>query len=335
MTTCAWLENMMSIETDGWTRPCCLETNDAARISKISDGIRVAFNHPKLMQLREDLKDGFSEKTHYACNRCASLESRGQDSMRTTTRGAGGNTRELKVLQFKMSNKCQLTCAHCGPERSSGWRKLLDITPHVINSFEVTDEFITELKEILPGLSVLKFSGGEPFLDPRHWKILDALKDQNRSHCRLEYITNGLVTPRYDLWKGWGDVSCSVSADGFEETFNWFRRGADWNELVTSVDKLKDYSNVSINYAITPYTFESWPAANKFWKYNINPYLIVTPKTSSFFQFPKRYIDEDIPFRSAAADIGNIYFYKNWAKSWDTKWNTIGWSERIFKWMQI
>lgn len=334
MTSCAWLENMMSIETDGWTRPCCLETNNAARISKISDGITVAFNHPKLMQLRDDLKDGFSDKTHYACNRCASLESRGQDSMRTTTQKVASNDRELKVLQFKMSNKCQLTCSHCGPERSSGWRKLLNINPHVINSFEVTDEFLTELKDLLPGLEVLKFSGGEPFLDPRHWKILDALNDQNRNHCRLEYITNGLVVPQYNLWKGWGEVKCSVSADGYEETFNWFRRGANWNELVYSVKELEKHSDVSINYAITPYTFESWPTANEFWKYNVSPYLVVYPNSNSFFEFPENLIDVGIPFRSAAAKLGNVYFYKNWARSWDTKWNTEGWAERIFNWMR-
>lgn len=333
MTSCAWLDNMMSIETDGWTRPCCLETNDAARISKISDGIRIAFNHPKLIQLRNDLKDGFSEKTQYACNRCASLESRGQDSMRTNTRRFEGDIRELKVLQFKMSNKCQLTCAHCGPERSSGWRKLLNITPHVINSFEVTDEFLTELKEILPELEVLKFSGGEPFLDPRHWKILDALKDHNRSHCRIEYVTNGLAAPRLDLWKGWGGISCSVSADGFKESFNWFRRGAAWNDLVGCVKNLEQYSSININYAITPYTFESWADAQTFWKYDVHSYLVVHPRSNSFLEFPKSLISSEVPFRSSASENGNIEFYKSWARSWDTRWGTQGWSDRIFKWM--
>jgi len=324
---------MMSIETDGSTRPCCLETSELAKITPIQDGIKQAFNHYRLLDLRNNLRDGYSEKTRNYCGRCEQLETNNQPSMRTSTKFVS-DTRELKVLQFKMSNKCQLTCAHCGPERSSGWRKLLNITPHVINSFEVTDEFLTELKEILPGLEVLKFSGGEPFLDPRHWKILAALKDQNRSHCRLEYITNGLVTPQYNLWKGWGEVRCSVSADGFEETFNWFRRGADWNELVTSVAELKDHSNVSINYAITPYTFESWPAANEFWKYNISPYLVVYPSSNSLFNFPKKLINADIPFQSSSAEIGNVEFYKKWARSWDSKWNTDGWSDRIFKWMK-
>ena len=66
-TKCNWIENMISVETDGWTRPCCLETDNAARISNINDGIKIAFNHPKLLKLKEDLKAGFSEDTRYAC----------------------------------------------------------------------------------------------------------------------------------------------------------------------------------------------------------------------------------------------------------------------------
>ena len=172
---CAWIENMMSIETDGWTRPCCLETSNSARVSPIQDGILNAFNHPRLLDLRDNLKNGYSEQTRHACNRCEQLESRGQPSMRTETYFSSA-TRELKILQFKMSNKCQLACAHCGPDRSSTWRKLLDIQPRVLDAFEVTDKFLEELVEILPNLEVLKFTGGEPFLDPNHWKILDHLK---------------------------------------------------------------------------------------------------------------------------------------------------------------
>jgi organic radical activating enzyme len=329
---CAWIENMMSIETDGWTRPCCLETSNSARISPIQDGILTAFNHTRLLDLRDNLKNGYSEKTRHACNRCEQLENRGQASMRTGTRTIS-NIRELKVLQFKMSNRCQLACAHCGPDRSSTWRKLLDIQPRVLDAFEVTDTFLEELVEILPNLEVLKFTGGEPFLDPNHWKILEHLKNFNRKHCKLQYITNGLVKPRYDLWEGWGSIECSVSADGFEETFEWFRRGANWQELIQGVVELEKHSDIVINYAITPYTIQSWDAASEFWKYRIDNYLVVYPNTNSLFEFPKHLLKETDPFNSSADNVGNIKFYQQWAKSWDNRWNTPGWANQLFTWM--
>jgi radical SAM protein with 4Fe4S-binding SPASM domain len=82
---CAWLENMMSIETDGWTRPCCAEPSKDARIAHINNGIQAAWNNSKLLELREDLKNGYSKETQPFCNRCEILELANQPSMRTST----------------------------------------------------------------------------------------------------------------------------------------------------------------------------------------------------------------------------------------------------------
>ena len=333
---CNWLENMISIETDGWTRPCCLETSNLARIAPIKNGILAAFNNSKLLQLKEDLKQGYSDKTKSTCSRCEDLEIRNQSSMRMQT-AALSPIRELKLLQFKMSNKCQLACAHCGPDRSSGWAKLLNITPHVINSFEVTIEFMKELIELLPQLEVIKFTGGEPFLDPNHWKILEQLKQYDRSHCKLQYITNGISPFKSDLWEGWKSVDCTVSVDGFEESYEWFRRGSTWTELINGVNNLKEISDVRINFAMTPYTVQDYYTAKNYWG-SIDTYLVVHPIHASLFKFPQQIIEQledyqNIPHLNAARG-NDLDFYKNWAKMWDTKWNTIGWSNKLFWWMK-
>lgn len=335
---CAWLENMLSIETDGWTRPCCLETNRGARISNITDGINVAFFHPKLLKLKENLSTGYSAETRPFCKRCEDVEIKGQPSLRQLT-DVVSETRELKVIQFKMSNKCQLTCAHCGPERSSGWAKLLNIKPHVQNSFEVTEGFIEELKELLPQLTTLKFTGGEPFLDPNHWKILEALKSCDRSSCELEYITNGLIVPRYDLWDGWKNIKCSISVDGFEETYEWFRRGASWSELISCVDILAKHSEVSINYAMTPYTVSDYHKSKDFWKYPHSAFPIVYPSHVNLLNFPKRAVQQvpgysTIPFYDLCSDAGSVMPFKLWAQEWDKTWNTPGWADRLFPWFE-
>lgn len=338
MKPCAWINNMMSIETDGWTRPCCLETSNLARISKISNGINVAFHHPTLIKLKQDLEEGFTEKTRAFCYRCEKLENNNQPSMRTSTPFIS-ETRELKILQFKMSNKCQLACAHCGPERSSTWAKILKITPHVQNSFSITDEFLIELRSILPNLEKLKFSGGEPFLDPNHWKILEALADLDRSHCELEYITNGLIRPQYDLWKGWKNIKCSVSADGFEESYEWFRRGAHWAELVDSVYFLKQHSSVDINFAMTPYTIQDYHRANEFWGQNISTFPVVYPRHANLLTFPRNIVEsyknyKDIPFYNSTPKTGHdLPLHRDWALNWDKEWDTPGWANKLFEWI--
>lgn len=333
---CAWIENMMSVETDGWTRPCCAEPSKDARVAHINNGILTAWNDPKLIELRENLHTGFSEKTRPFCNRCEILESANQSSMRTGTQFVTQD-RTLKTIQFKMSNKCQLTCAHCGPELSTGWKKFLNITPIASDGFEVTAEFLEELAQLLPQLTCLKFTGGEPFLDPAHWKILDHLKKYDRSHCTLQYITNGVSPFRSELWEGWKSVNCSVSVDGHQESYEWFRRGAKWTNVIKGVDNLKKYTNVSINFAMTPYTIQDYHAAKSFWG-TLDTYLVVHPSHANLLSFPIKEIEQidnyqNIPHALSAAGT-DITHYKKWALMWDLKWNTIGWANKLFWWMK-
>ena len=337
---CAWLENMISIETDGWTRPCCLETSNNARVALISQGILNSFNHEKLLSLRDDLKEGFSEKTRHACYRCEHLEVNNQQSMRMTTPLLSKN-RELKAIQFKMSNKCQLTCAHCGPTHSSGWAKILNITPHVKTSFTLTDQFLSELAELLPQLEVIKFTGGEPFLDPTHWKILDFLSSYKRDHCELQYITNGISPFRKELWAGWKDVKCSISVDGFEEKYEWFRRGSNWQQLLDNINQLEKSSVVSINYAVTPFTVSDFLKAKEFWSktYTFGYFPIVYPDHCNMLKFPKSYIEQlenykQIPYTDSCSDTLDIDFFRKWARNSDIQWGTLGHAENLFWWMK-
>lgn len=339
MKKCAWVENMVSIETDGWTRPCCGETSNAARISPIQMGIKTAFNHPKLLKLRDNLNStGYTQDTDYACYRCRQVEDSGQQSLRTSTKLIS-EQRQIRAIQFKMSNKCQLTCAHCGPERSSGWRKLLGISPHVINAFEVTDEFLAELVELLPELDHIKFTGGEPFLDPAHYKILEHLANYDRSHCKLVYITNGLIKPRLDLWQGWKDIESSISIEGYKDTYEWFRRGATWDELLDSIDVIKNNSTTSISYSVTPWTIADYPKTVEFWNMPVHAFPIVYPKHASLHLFPRHVAEmnwnKDLPFYELTTNtLQSLDLYKNWALDWDNKWNTPGWSEKLYSWLK-
>lgn len=334
--SCAWVDNMLSIETDGYTRPCCGETGIPARISHISQGIRTAFNHPKLLELKSNLDStGYTSKTEHACYRCRQVEDKNQPSLRTLTPRLSDH-RELKAIQFKMSNKCQLTCAHCGPERSSGWRKYLNISPHVINAFDVTDDFLLELAELLPNLDHIKFTGGEPFLDPAHYKILEFLSNYDRSHCKLVYITNGLIKPRLDLWSGWQDVECSISIEGHEDSYEWFRRGASWQEINDSVPFIIQNSRASIAYSITPWTIADYDRCKDYWGLPINPFPVVYPARSGMANFPEAIAREhfpNAPFSELANTQGNLKLYKDFAQEWDTRWNTEGWAEKIYPWL--
>lgn len=335
---CPWIENYLLIDTDGFSRACCGESASEAQIAPVEQGLKSAFAHPKLIQLRNELEQGFTKLTYNFCKRCEILESSNQESLRTRTPFLS-SSREIKKIQFKLSNRCQLACAHCGPQYSSTWAKILKIKPHVQSALVITDQFLSELEDLLPSLSHIKFTGGEPFLDPNHWKILEFLQDKKKDHCTLEYITNGLTKPRPELWQGWKSVECAVSVDGYESSYEWFRRGASWGDLLDSVEELEKYATLSILYSVTPYTLQDYHKAKNFWKHTFYDIPIVVPAHASLFKFPKSMLEQIDNYRSipyvneSATDFGDITFYRQWAKSWDARWQTPGWAEKLFFWM--
>lgn len=335
---CSWTNNRLVVESDGWTRPCCLESNSNAKINDIKEGILKSFNNKTVIKLNDELKNnGFTSFTNKFCNRCEKLENNSIDSLRKIS-NILSNERELKYLQLKTSNVCQLVCGHCDPYHSSSWAKFLK-KETITQSIDINEKFLTELKTLLPNLSVLKFTGGEPFLDKNHWKILEYLKPYDKKHCELQYITNGLITPKLDLWKNWKKVKCYVSIDGFEETYEWFRRKANWHNLISNIKNLQNIADVEILFSITPYTFQDYFEIKKFFNLKINTITVTDPYYCSLEQFPKNIISkvknwESIPnIKFKSNQIEDINIYVNWATDWDHKWNTPGKSNRLFFWM--
>lgn len=335
---CAWLDNYLLIDNDGYTRPCCGETFIESRIAKISNGIMAAFNDEKIIELENNLLHGYSEKTKKYCRRCEYAEQKNNISLRLSTPKLS-NKREIKKIQFKLSNKCQLACVHCGPIYSSTWAKLNNLTPHVISGNIITTEFLKEFEGLFPNVDYLKFTGGEPFLDPDHWKLLQHLKPFSKSHCTLEYITNGQTLPKFELWEGFKQVNCTVSIDGFNETYEWFRRGSSWEILNSNIETLKQHTNLAVSFSVTPYTIQDYFEAKEFYSaFPFYPNQVVIPAYCSFVKFPKSLLSQltnfkDIPFAYNNSDnIGDIVFYQNWADSWDARWNTQSAAKNLFYW---
>lgn len=339
MILCPWLNNYVVVETDGYTRPCCIAVNDSTRIANIKDGIKNAFNDSKLAQLRNELEaNDFSPFTSKYCNKCKLVEETGNRSVRQITSFIS-NKVEIKAIQFKMSNQCQLVCAHCNPILSSSWAKFEGIKPSINGNFKLTTEFLEELEELLPQLELIKFTGGEPFLNQEHWKLLEYFQNNpNIKNCKLEYITNGLITPKYNLWNGWKSVTVSVSVDGYGPYYEWFRRKAKWDNLVNKINDLYNATDLYIIYSMTPYTISSYKKTKEFFN-NIPIYAtaVVNPPYASLKNFPKALLEEyhDVPYSTFTSENEDLNMYIQWAKNWDIRWNTIGQAETLFPWMSL
>jgi len=232
--------------------------------------------------VRQSLIDG---KKIHECSNCWKMEANNVDSMRETRNahycdhpGVLENIEyflenkkiEFKIqsLELKLSNACNLKCRMCWPKDSSLWIDDWDDVAHfyeddyiekiidkydlkenrVLNLFEDSDTFISDMDKLSPSITQMSFSGGEPLIDPIHKRLLVGIK--NPENIELAYSTNLNIKPaklqKYvDIWKGFKEVVLTVSIDGYKDNNDYIRRESDWKLIMNNIEMLKEQLGVT------------------------------------------------------------------------------------------
>ncbi|HWB63545.1 MAG TPA: radical SAM protein [Chitinophagales bacterium] len=95
-----------------------------------------------------------------------------------------------RVFEFELSNTCNLECVMCDGYFSSTIRNKREHLPPVKNPYD--DKFVEEVASFLPGITDLKFLGGEPFLIEIYLKIWERVLEINPG-IKIHITTNGSV----------------------------------------------------------------------------------------------------------------------------------------------
>lgn len=147
------------------------------------------WNGAPAQKLREHMRHNDLE---YGCNHCKFYFDKGKftnlrplafDKYHEHTTGD-----YPRVMEFELSNECNLECQMCNGNVSSSIRKNQDKLPPLPNPYD--DAFVEQLKPYFKNLREAKFYGGEPFLIPIYFKIWDEIARVN-PNCNLFLITNG------------------------------------------------------------------------------------------------------------------------------------------------
>lgn len=177
---------------------------------------------------------------------------------------------ELPTIEIKINNLCNLKCRMCNPLDSTQWKDweevesfyqdegnyLVDAVRNLgltkapyIGLFENKDDFWKNLEKLLPHFRRVEFAGGEPLMDPTHYKILDMLA-RNGDNIELKYATNGTVTgikggrTIHDYWPKFKKVSVNVSIDGLHDVYEYIRGNGKFSEIEENIKVFKSFPNV-------------------------------------------------------------------------------------------
>ena len=178
---------------------------------------------------------------------------------------------EIPTIEIKLNNLCNLKCRMCNPLDSTNWTDWDKVTPFYkkennflvhtitelvdkpgkyIGEFDDSDNWWTSFEKLLPHFKRVEFAGGEPLMDPQHYKILDMLKPYGKN-IEIKYATNGTTLgisngrTIHDYWPHFRSVAVNVSIDGIHDVYNYIRGNGDFNQVEANIKEIKKIPNVS------------------------------------------------------------------------------------------
>ena len=178
---------------------------------------------------------------------------------------------EFPTMEIKLNNLCNLKCRMCNPLDSTSWGDWNDIKefykieqsplPGIIDGlirkpgqyigpFDDSDNWWSDFERLLPHFRRVEFAGGEPLMDPQHYRILDMLKPYGKN-IEIKYATNGTTLgiskgrTVHDYWPHFRSVAVNVSLDGIHDVYNYIRTNSNFAEVERNIKEIQAIPNVS------------------------------------------------------------------------------------------
>lgn len=258
----------VSIETSplGTTRPCCLAQEEitdenGAKYDLKTSTLQTVYKSEYMQNLRKQFRAGEKPET---CKRCWDEEAAGRDSKRIHSQvrlkelypqvdWESDTPDQLWFVDLKLGNICNLKCRICGSWSSSKWAEEemnylpsgRDKKKHIAYTWlkqgrwpRESNDFWENLKELLPNIKYIEFTGGEPWLIQEHFDLLKFAVDQGYSkNIDIHYNTNATQLPAWgETWQHFGRVDIAFSVDNVGPRFEFERYGAKWDEANKIID---------------------------------------------------------------------------------------------------
>ncbi len=259
-TFCALPFTHLSTRPNGDITPCCRSRDTLGNIKDMT--FEQAWNSERQQQLRKDLLTGVRNKH---CFQCWDMEDQGSVSMRQSMNKIRDDMVPKKlnalmpfvipVLELKMSNLCNFRCRTCKPELSTTWMKDWSAVKHEYENLGIVnntareenfknDQFVEDILRLAPTIEIVEFAGGEPLMDPLHYKVLEVLEPY-ASNITVKYSTNlsKVKFGKFDTIASWAKfkaVDLSLSIDGHPELNNYIRTESNTDVLAKNLKLVRD-----------------------------------------------------------------------------------------------
>jgi len=178
---------------------------------------------------------------------------------------------EIPTMEIKLNNLCNLKCRMCQPTDSTSWDDWSEVEEFYkeegnymvdainklglkkkpyLDKFEDNPNWWESFEKIIPYFRRAELAGGEPLMDPQHYRILDKLAPYG-DQIEIKYATNlttlGIKGGRniWDYWPKFKSVAVNVSIDGLDDVYEHIRGNSNWNTIVENIKIIQKIPNIS------------------------------------------------------------------------------------------
>jgi organic radical activating enzyme len=254
--TAPW--NGITVREDGHVRTCCVGSVSLGNLNQTP--INEILESPALARIKQNMLSGKPDIQN--CMGCIrSQNSAGLAGVRQHYNmfypDANQGKFELKNLDIRWNNVCNLGCMYCNSTFSSTWQNR-DGTNKGTVVKDYQDNLLDWILQRSDQLQEVMLVGGEPMLMKQNYALIDQLPDQ----CRISIITN----LSYDL----PNLPCikqlqgrpkdqtlwNVSLENTSLQFEYVRSGSKWEDVEHNLLYLMTHwpDQVSINFVYSMFS---------------------------------------------------------------------------------
>jgi len=259
--------NHMNIHPNGNVGICCVSKMDGPNSGFIrnknimmnlkKDKLEDIYNSDSYTKIRDDMLNG---KYPEACEGCYKIEQHGGRSRRQVELRRWGEYTEpkLEFIDLRLSNLCNLKCMMCYPDSSSllaaDYTKWSDKLPFMSKNnaeYELfqwfNEDIVEQLKKHKDSLKYLYINGGEPFIMPIQWKLLEKLIDWGvAKNIHISYNTNCSTYNESfsEYWKHFKVVTVGCSVDAVGDKNRFIRYPSKWDVACDTIVKLANNPHI-------------------------------------------------------------------------------------------
>jgi len=253
----------------GTFKPCCNAYGSNSKHTTRNSDYTLAswFTGPEMQQLRQDMLEG---RRNDLCTRCWQDEDRSGHSIRTRMNQKYASITDvdrpqIKYLDLKLTNQCNLQCMMCSPSDSNrigdeaqqmqqqGLPVPVNYTGGPTDTL-IKSPSIDEINQLLPQVKVLKFTGGEPAIQPEVLTVLDtAISNGYSKQIELNLTTNATKFNKrlLDKLSEFARVKLNISVDGYGTVYDYIRYPFIWDKWLARIDEIKQY-DIQCSYTAVP-----------------------------------------------------------------------------------